>query len=146
MKMISLHDNIVTGYAVSCEEREVILHTEYPHKEPKERTDVIFCGVEAYHIVGDNMQSVLFDIADCNLEEILETYSSEFQVGVRYAWPGPWNESMEASKEYLMKTECKGWMISSSYGMAGFVIGKTRELRVLKNGQQTVPPDRLRSR
>lgn len=131
MTEISIHDNIVTGYTVSCETREIVLHTEFRDQEPNEKTDVIFRGVEAYHIMGDNMQSVLFDVYECTIDQILLDFNSEFEEGVKYAWPGPWNESPKACREYFEKHECKAWMISSSYGMAGFVMAKSMELKML---------------
>jgi len=142
MKQISVHDNIVTGYAVSCEAREIVLHTEFRDQEPNEKTDVIFRGVEAYHIIGDNMTSILNDVIECTIDRILEDFSSEFDDGVKYAWPGPWNESPNACREYFEKQGCKGWMIYSSYGMGGFVIAKSMELKMLETGQQVNQPDR----
>jgi hypothetical protein len=130
-KMISIHDNIVTGHSVSCEKYEIILHTEFRDREPNEKTDIIFLGVEAYYFIGDNMQSILFGVDECPLEEILKEYSPEFEDGSKYAWPGPWNESKMACAEYLKNKKCKGWLISSSYGMGGFVIGKSMELKRL---------------
>lgn len=131
MKEISIHDNIVTAYTVSCETREIVLHTEFRDQEPNEKTDVTFRGVEAYHIIGDNMESVLTDVNECSIDRILVEFSSEFEDGVKYAWPGPWNESRKACREYLEKHECKAWIIYSSYGMGGFVIAKSMELKML---------------
>ena len=131
MTEISIHDNIVTGYTVSCEKREIVLHTEFRHREPNEKTDVIFRGVEAYHIIRDNMRSILFDVHECPIDQILMDFTFEFEDGVRYAWPGPWNESPKVCREYFEKHECKAWMISSSYGMGGFVIAKSIELKML---------------
>ncbi len=129
MPKISIHDNVVTGYTVLCDKRELVLHTEFREKEPKEVTDVVFRGVEAYHISGDNMESILFDVAQCEIEEILQAFCSEFEEGREYIWPGLWNESPEACREYLEKQGCRGWKISPSYGMGGFVIAKSMELR-----------------
>ncbi len=131
MKEISIHDNIITAYTVSCEAREIVLHTEFRNQEPNEKTDIIFRGVEAYYIIGDNMESVLADVNECSIDRILAEFSSEFEDGVKYAWPGPWNESPKACLEYLEKHGCKVWAIDSSYGMAGFVIAKSMELKML---------------
>jgi hypothetical protein len=131
MTEISVHDNIVTGYEVSCEKRELVIHTEFRDIEPKEKTDIIFRGVEAYHLDRDNMNSILFDVTERSIEGIMEDFSPEFESGVKYAWPGPWNESSQSCREYFVKQNCKGWEISSSYGLEGFVIAKHRDLKRL---------------
>ena len=77
------------------------------------------------------MKSVLLDVYECTIDQILLDFNSEFEDGVRYAWPGPWNDSPKTCHEYFEKRECKAWRISSSYGMGGFVIAKTMELKML---------------
>lgn len=129
MTDISIHDNIVTSYSVSCENREIVLHTEFRDQEPNERTDIVFLDVEAYYIFGDNMQSILFDVNERALSEILKTFSSEFESGTKYCWPGYWNKSTQSCLEHFRKEECKGWIISSSYGMNGFIIAKNMKLK-----------------
>jgi hypothetical protein len=128
---ISIHDNIVIGYEVSCEKREIILHTAFRDRGLDESTDILFCGVEAYYIVGDNMQSILFSIEECAIDKILKDFSSEFETGVKYSWPGIWNESVIACKEHFSREKCKGWLISSSFGMSGFIIAKGMEIKRL---------------
>ena len=129
MTDISVHDNIVTGYAVSCDKREVVIHTVFQDAEPNEKTDVVFRGVEAYHLAGDNMQTILVGVDKCPVDQILRDFSSEFAAGVKYAWPGQWNESTESCLQNFVEQKCEGWIISSSYGMGGFVIAKAMELK-----------------
>jgi len=129
MKKISIHDNLVMGYNVSCDERKIVLHTEYTNGDMHERTNVIFSGVEAYFFYGDNMQSILFDIEECDIEHVLTRFADEFEAGIKYCWPGPWNKSVEASREHLEQQQCRAWIINSSYGMGGFVIAGNIELK-----------------
>jgi hypothetical protein len=138
MTKISLHDNIVTGYTISCDRREVVIHTVFRDRLPNEKINVVFRGVEAYHLVGDNMQSILFDVAECPTDGILREFSSEFESGIHYAWPGPWNESPESCRKHFEDLNCKTWRISSSYGMGGFVIAMNVELKQ-DGGQQNTP-------
>lgn len=125
MNATSVHDNIVTGYSVSCSAQEIVLHTAFPEAESTEQTDVVFSGVEAYHLVGDNLQTILSDVAECAVGRILESFSSEFASGVQCAWPGAWNVSPEACVKHLAEAKCRGWIISSSFGMGGFVIAQS---------------------
>ena len=129
MKDISIHDNIVTGYSVSCSARELVLHTVFQDHEPNKQTNVVFHGVEAYHLVGDNMESILLDVPECPIEQILQEFSAEFESGVKYAWPGPWNESPESCRQHFAERKCRGWVISSAYCIWGFVIAQAMELK-----------------
>jgi hypothetical protein len=54
------------------------------------------------------MESVLNDVIECTIDRILEEFSSEFEDGVKCAWPGSWNESPNACREYLEKHGCTG--------------------------------------
>lgn len=128
MKEISIHDNLVKGYSVFCEERRIVLHAECCDGAVDGKTDVIFNGVEAYFFYGDNMQSILFDIEECEIDQILDRFADEFQTGIKYCWPGTWNKSIEACREHLDQQQSRGWIINSSYGMGGFVIAKNTEL------------------
>ena len=129
MTEISVHDNMVTGYAVSCDRREIVIHTIYRDREPNEKTDIVFHGVEAFHLVGDNMQTILFDVDESPIEQILKDFASEFKAGVNYAWPGLWNKSPESCMKHCVERKCKGWIVTSSFGMGGFIIARSMELK-----------------
>ena len=133
MEERSVHDNTVVGYTVSCKKREVVLHTECNAHGKEEKTDIVFRGVEAYQIIGDNMCSVLFSVEEVAIDDILDDFYDEFERGIKYMWPGTWNESEAARREHLRREGCKGWLICPSYGMKGFVIAKSMELAVQKN-------------
>jgi hypothetical protein len=128
MSELSVHDNIVIGYAVSCEAREIVMHTIYHDGETVEKTDIVFRSVEAYHLAGDDMNSVLFDVEKGPIDVVLEKYAPEFERGVKYNWPGAWNDSPETCREHFATRECGAWMIASSCGIDGFVIARSMEL------------------
>jgi hypothetical protein len=131
---ISVHDNVVKGYSVLCEERKIVIHTAFREREPHEQTDVIFRDVEAYYIANDNLKTILFDITECPFSELLAEYASEFETGVKYCWPGAWNKSPEACSEFLTKNGSRGWTIDSSIGMTGFIIARSMEMRSVESG------------
>ena len=131
MAKISIHDNVMTGYEVRCESCEIVLHTEFREREPREITDVVFRGVEAYHIYGDNMHTILFDVEEATFDEIFQYYAAQFEEGIRFCWPGAWNTSEAACRDDFEKAGCKAWIIASSYGATGFVVARTMELKQL---------------
>ena len=131
MEEVPIHDNYVISYTVLCEDRQLIIRTEQSQFMPAQRTDVFFHGVEAYLLEGDNFGTVLFGIDEVEIDGLIEEYKLKFDEGAKYAWPGPWNNSVEDSKKYLKDRKCRAWSISSSYGMGGFVIDQ--EIKVRKH-------------
>lgn len=138
MKHRSIHDNVLTGYEVDCARQRIVFHTELHDHDPKECTDIVFSGVEAYHFIGDNMQTILRDVAQVTLEQIMREFAKEFQDGMKYCWPGPWNDSQATCLKHFHGRATTGWVISSAYGGGGFVIAKTMEIKKACGGQQ--PP------
>ena len=92
----SIHDNIVTGYTVSCTGRSLTIYTAFREVQPNERTDIVFRDVETYHFLREDMSTILFEVPECPIEQILEEFSLEFESGREFAWPGFWNKSPEA--------------------------------------------------
>ncbi len=111
-----------------CEQREIRLHTEFQDIEPFEYTDVIFRGVFAYRFVEDNFSTILFDIAEIPVEDILTADQELFESGRNYGWPGIWNDSMETLRAYLAENAARGFRISPSFGMGGWVLAQSMEL------------------
>ena len=130
---ISVHDNFLVSYEVLCGQREIRLHTEFRDRQPTERTDVIFRGVEAYHFSQDNFQTIIFDITEGSAEDILAEDSARFEEGRRYCWPGPWNDSDAALRKHLREREVRGFSLSSSFGMHGWILAQSME-RILHDG------------
>jgi hypothetical protein len=130
---ISVHDNFLVSYEVLCEQHEIRLHTEFRDRQPIERTDVIFRGVEAYHFYRDNFQTIIFDITEDSAEGILAEDSARFEEGRRYSWPGPWNNSDAAIKAHLKERGVRGFSLSSSFGMCGWILALSMA-RILRDG------------
>ncbi len=124
---ISVHDNFLVSYEVLCQRREIRLHTEFRDKEPIEYTDVIFRGVEAYHFYHDNFETIIFDITELPVENILVQDKSRFDEGRRYGWPGARDDSEAAMRARFAKCGVRGFSLSSSFGMCGWVLAQSVE-------------------
>jgi hypothetical protein len=118
----SIHDNRVVSYEVDGERRRITLHTRFEERAPVESTDLIFEGVLAYHFENDNFGNILFGVEEVPISQLVEDWKSLFEEGFKYAWPGPWNESPDASIAHLQSQRAKAFQVSSSYGLAGWVI------------------------
>ncbi len=125
---ISLHDNRVLSYIVECEQRRITLHTASEEKKQAERTSVIFSEVAAYHFEGGDFDTIIFDIASMPLEEIYDSNLDVFERRKPYGWLVFDYRTRAELLEKLREREIQGFVLSSSYGMDGFVLA--REMRV----------------
>lgn len=122
---ISVHDNHLLGYEVDSTKGRIVFHTEYPHNEPKEKTDVIFEGVLAYHFEGDLFSSIIFDIEETKLEYALKQNVGLLERREKHGWPQGWERKNETLEEYLNRKELKVYGIQSSYGLDGLVFARS---------------------
>jgi hypothetical protein len=127
---LSVHDNFLVSYEVLCEQREIRLHTEFRDGRldgPFEYTDVVFRGVFAYHFQQDTPTNIIFDIEEVAVTDILEKSQALLDAGRAYGWPrieGSPEPNLEA---YLNANDVRGFEISSSYGLDGWVLAQSME-------------------
>src|SRR5262245_10364617 len=128
MKGRSIHDNRIIAYEVDAENRQIVLHTRFDSKNPIEYTDVVFIGVHAYRFENDNFGNIILNIEEVPLSNLLVENADTFERGMKYAWPGVWNQSFEASLHHLESQRAKAFEISSSFGLTGWVIAESYRL------------------
>lgn len=124
----SIHDNQLIGYEVDCVRRHIVLHTRFADREPAELTDVIFEGVDAYDFEGDHFGSVLNDVTEVPIAHLVAEHQAQFEEGVRFMWPGPWNDSPESTIRHFESEGLKAFEIGSSYGFVGWVVARSLRL------------------
>ncbi len=122
---ISVHDNTLHSYCVSADRKEIRLHTSYAAQDSQEVSDVVFTGVVAYRFELDNFMTIIFDVYETNVDAIYTDERGMFEDGRKYLWPGTWNTSDESVLAYLVDNEIKGYRLSSSIGMVGWVLAKS---------------------
>jgi hypothetical protein len=129
---ISIHDNRVYAYNVDCDNRTLTLHTVYPHREPREWTDVIFQSVVAHHFDHVLQSNILYDITEMDVEALVKEQSNLFGDSWRFAWPFvEYKGDLGALAQTLKKNFVKAYSIDSSLGLSGWVLasGCTRRSR-----------------
>lgn len=137
----SVHDNRLVSYEVQCEARSITLRTEYREQnQPTEFTNVIFEGVQGYSFQNDAFGNIIFDVESVSVETLLTHFGAEIAESHRTGGsPGPWAANLASAPEYLSKSGIKGFFLSSSYGLSGWVLAK--EMSVM-NGEQGIPAGR----
>jgi hypothetical protein len=127
---ISVHDNLLVSYEVQCEKRTITLRTEYRAKDtPAEFANVVFEGVQAYHFEDDAFGNIIFDVTEVPTEYFLRRYSAELSEMNRMAGvPGKWVEALDSAPTYLHEQGIKGYELSSSVGLSGWVLARAMSI------------------
>ena len=84
-------------------------------------------GVFAYHFQQDTLTNIIFDIEEVAVTDILEDAQMLLAAGRPYGWPGLWNQSDETLRAYLVENQARGFKISSSMGLGGWVLAQSME-------------------
>jgi hypothetical protein len=122
----SIHDNLLVSYEVRCEERIITLRTEYRGKnKPTEFSNVVLSGVQGYHFENDAFGNIIFGLEAVPLEWFLKEYGAQILESYRMAGaPGVWAGNFASAPEYLREQGIKAFILSSSYGLSGWILAK----------------------
>jgi hypothetical protein len=128
---LSVHDNRLIGYEVHCQNRRIVLHTEYlDAPEYHESTDVVFHDVTCYFFENDSeFGTIIFGIDDVSALDIYDQNIQRFLDNLCYGWPGNWAKSRETAATYFDDHQVCGFELTSSCGMTGWVLA--REMRLV---------------
>ena len=120
----SVHDHTVVGYTVDALRRQLILRTEFESSASVvERCEVTFSDVEAYCLEHDRLGTILFDIREVPAVSLFDNNLARFESGHRLVgWPRFWKTSAEDARRYLVEHKTRGFEISASIGMSGWVL------------------------
>jgi|SRR5450631_2725262 hypothetical protein len=125
--MLSIHDNLLISYEVHCENRIILLHTEYRvASKPSEFRGVVFEGVQGYNLKNDAFGNIILDLSSIPVEKFLIEYGTELSESYRMAGsPGSWAANLASAESYLRERAIKGFILSSSYGLSGWILAKS---------------------
>jgi hypothetical protein len=118
----SVHDNNIYAYSVSCDGRRIVLYTEYHEQGQAEYTDVIFEGVDAHHFQDQLNGNIILDIEDWPLDLFVDQNAKLFDERKKWGWPAVEYGDSEQLKGQLRERRLKAFVLSSSYGMSGWVL------------------------
>jgi hypothetical protein len=139
---LSVHDNLLVSYEVQCDARTILLRTEHRVKnEPTEFVNVIFKGVEGYRFENDAFGNIVFDVETIAIDQFLKEHGREISESYRMAGaPGPWAANLETASGHLLVQAIQAFILSSSYGLSGWVLA--REISIFP-AKQSLPSDHL---
>lgn len=131
---LSLHDNLLVSYEVQCEARTITLRTERRVSgKPPEFTNAVFDGVQGYSFQNDAFGNIIFGLDTVSVEDLLAEFGADISESYRTGGsPGPWAANLDSAPELLRQREIKGFMLSSSYGLSGWILAKEMSVFIVK--------------
>jgi len=125
----SLHDDFLVSYEVNCESRQIKL---YAKRDPRivesngnQLRVVTFDGVEWYQFENDAFGNIIFALEEVPIERLLAENGQRIAESYRWAGaPGPWAADLASAAHTLAAKGIKGFVLSSSYGLSGWVLAK----------------------
>ncbi len=124
--MISIHDNNVFAIDIRCNEKVIVLHTEFREAKPPEYVDVVFSGVVAHHFNHVLDGNILFDITESPPQTFYDENKEYFREFSRYGLDINCDDS-EAFVEQVIQKNLRIFEINPSYGLSGWVIAENME-------------------
>lgn len=126
----SLHDDFLVSYEVNCETRQIKIRAKRDPRIPaanEEQTSrtIVFNGVEGYQFENDNFGNIIFSLEAVSIEQILAGYGSQIAESYRMAGaPNSWAADLSSAPQVLAAKGVQGFVLSSSYGLSGWVLAK----------------------
>jgi len=97
------------------------LWTESSQPEVK-AADVVFSGVLDYLMEGDLGTNIIAAIAEAPIEPFVRENAPLFEREQKFGWPRSWKGGINETVAHLKKSGAKLWIITSSYGLGGWVL------------------------
>jgi hypothetical protein len=125
----SFHDDTLVGYEVDGEARRIVLRIR--NVQDKSLHAVVFSGVEGYCFINAALSSILFHLEQVSTAEVLSTYEAEIVASFRQSGaPGAWAGDLEAAATAFRQQGVHGFLLSSSFGMSGWIIARQAEVAI----------------
>ena len=116
---MQIHDSIIEAYNVNLNDKKINLFI----KVDKEENNICFSEVFAHYFENELFGSVILDIRKNNLQEFFVQNGSLLNERKNNCWPIDYNDNDEL-KNIIENAGYSYYVISSSYGMRGWIIAK----------------------
>lgn len=125
--MSKIHDNEISSYIVNLKEQQIILHMEHQNKN----TNIIFSNVLVHFFENELSGSILLDIEEYSINQFIKDNCRLLEQRKNYCWPIDY-DTIEQLSEELQKEQYYYYVISSSYGLNGWILAKNYEIISIK--------------
>ena len=128
--MKSWHDYHIIKYEVDSKDRSITFILAWPYETEKEikKAKLIFKGVVGYNFENDAFGNVILDIEEMKAEELAIEKKEYIENSFKWSGAfGEWAKTIDNLSSELSEKGIKGYVLSPSYGMSGWVLSKKVE-------------------
>ncbi|MDK8182677.1 hypothetical protein [Paenibacillus sp. UMB4589-SE434] len=119
--MLTIHDNEIISYVVNLKKHKIVLHTvQYPSQT---LIDIVFDDVLAHLFETQLEDSIILDITKYELHHFSRENRELLEKQKNYCWPMDYH-TIEELIDKLVKEQYGFYVLSSSYGLNGWVLAK----------------------
>ncbi|MDQ0090334.1 hypothetical protein J2T12_003748 [Paenibacillus anaericanus] len=129
--MSMVHDNEILSYEINLKQNKIVIHTEYQNFNKIENTSIIFYDVLAHLFETQLSGSIIFEIYNYEIHHFIEENKEILEKQKNYCWP-MYYKTINELEEKLMIEQYKYFVISSSYGLSGWVLAKKYEINLIE--------------
>jgi hypothetical protein len=130
MMLPSFHDDLLISYTVDGDARQIELKVR--RWSDQTVRSIVFSGVEGYSFENDAFGNIIGELEVVSVETILSTYGSQIAESYRLAGaPAPWAADLAAAGDLLTSRAVQGFVISSSYGLSGWILAREAFVRAV---------------
>lgn len=126
----SLHDNLIVGYEVDCDERTIKIKTRRPDwAEDRRIRSVIFRGVVGYHFKDDAFSNIILAFSLVPIDKFVMEHGSEMAESFRESGAlDAWAKNSDTAITALLDANLTAVVFTPSMGLSGWVLAKEVEV------------------
>lgn len=119
---ITFHDYIIESLLVEARQRRLVLRAFDPHAPTAPISVAEFTGLAGYHLVGDVLGTILFDIEECDPFTLYDGLAGALQ-DICHGNGGfdNWVATPEGAKAFIAANAIRGFEVTSSIGAVGAI-------------------------
>lgn len=121
--MLEVHDNEIISYEVNLKDQRIIIHSIYQYLV---HIDIVFYNVLAHLFENHLKGSIILSIDRKKINQFTEDNIDLLKKQKNYCWPMDY-DTIEELEERLLEQQYVYYIISSSYGLYGWVLAKNYE-------------------
>ena len=128
--MRSWHDYRLAGYRVDGERKELSLSLRRPDKVAGVDAELTFSGLLDYRFEHDLGINIVAAITESPIAPFVQENQALFAQEEKWGWPRAWKGTAEKTVQQLASEKRRLWVLTSSYGLTGWVIASSVAERV----------------
>ncbi|MDK8179599.1 hypothetical protein [Paenibacillus sp. UMB4589-SE434] len=129
--MSNVHDNEILSYEINLKQNKIVIHTEYIIPNKTENTTIFFYDVLAHFFDTQLPGSIILDIDTYDIHHFITDNKELLEKHKNYSWPMDYT-TIDELEGKLIQEQYKYFIISSSYGLSGWVLAKKYEINVIE--------------